>query len=47
MTRRTLRQAITAELRFIGPAALVLFAAGFLITFPFALRAALKAHPKE
>jgi len=47
VTRRTLRQAIAAELRFIGPAALALFAAGFVTTFPFAYRHALKRYPRE
>ena len=47
MTRRSLREALTAELRFAGPAALALFAAGFAVTFPFALRTALRRIPRE
>jgi hypothetical protein len=47
VTRRTLRQAIAAELRFAGPAALLLFACGWLITFPIAYRHALRRMPRE
>lgn len=45
--RRTPLEAIRVELRFIGPAAFALVGAGFLVTFPFALRTALRRIPKE
>jgi hypothetical protein len=46
-TRRSLREALSAELRFAGPAFGLLFLAGWLITFPIAYRHALRRLPKE
>ena len=46
-TRRSLSEALSAELRFAGPAAGVLFLAGFAVTFPWALRAGLRRYPRE
>jgi hypothetical protein len=46
-TRRSLREALSAELRFAGPAFGLLFLAGFAVTFPFAFRAGLRRYPKD
>lgn len=47
MTRRTATEAVWSEWLFLRVPAACCFAAGFALTFPFALHAALRRYLKE